>query len=331
MRLQRLHRQGRDVLHRAAQLGRESAQEVAGQQRDVGAPLAQRRRPELHDIEPVEEVFTELPLLDGFDNVAVGCRDQTHLDPQFLGSAHAGERPVLQETQQLGLKRSAHVTDLVQEDRATIRLLDVPALGPMRSRESTTLIAKEFGLQERLWDGRAVQPDVRSRCSVTVEVNGPSDHASFYLENIPVVHFFSGQHEDYHKPSDDEALINYQGMANSLSVLEQLIVLNNKKGKLPFTKTQDAQMGRTKFKITLGVMPDYSFNGKGMRIDGVSEGKPAQKAGLQKGDIIQKLGDFDVNGVEDYMVGLGKLTADKPTTVIVLRGAETLTFPIQFQ
>jgi S1-C subfamily serine protease len=90
-------------------------------------------------------------------------------------------------------------------------------------------------------------------------------------------------------------------------------------------------MGRTKFKITLGVMPDYSYSGKGMRIDGVSEGKPAQKAGLQKGDIIQKLGDFDVNGVEDYMVGLGKLTADKPTTVIVLRGAETLTFPIQFQ
>lgn len=160
---------------------------------------------------------------------------------------------------------------------------------------------------------------------------GPSDHASFYLENIPVVHFFSGQHEDYHKPSDDEALINYVGMANSLNVLEQLIVLNNKKGKLPFTKTQDAQMGRTKFKITLGVMPDYSYSGKGMRIDGVSEGKPAQKAGLQKGDIIQKLGDFDVNGVEDYMVGLGKLSADKPTSVVVLRGTETLTIPISFQ
>jgi hypothetical protein len=160
---------------------------------------------------------------------------------------------------------------------------------------------------------------------------GPSDHASFYLENIPVVHFFSGQHEDYHKPSDDEALINYQGMANSLSVLEQLIVLNNKKGKLPFTKTQDAQQGRTKFKVTLGVMPDYSFNGKGMRIDGVSDGKPAQKAGLQKGDIITKLGDIDVNGVEDYMVGLGKLSPEKPTNVVVIRGAETLTIPVSFQ
>jgi S1-C subfamily serine protease len=120
-------------------------------------------------------------------------------------------------------------------------------------------------------------------------------------------------------------------MANSLNVLEQLIVLNNKKGKLPFTKTQDAQQGRTKFKVTLGVMPDYSFNGKGMRIDGVSDGKPAQKAGLQKGDIITKLGDISVNGVEDYMVGLGKLSPEKPTNVVVIRGAETLIIPVSFQ
>lgn len=160
---------------------------------------------------------------------------------------------------------------------------------------------------------------------------GPSDHASFYLENIPVVHFFSGEHEDYHKPSDDEALINYVGMANGINVLEQLIVLNNKKGKLPFSKTQDIPTGRTQFKVTLGVMPDYNFTKKGMRIDDVTDGKPAQKAGLRKGDIILKLGDFDVNGVEDYMVGLGKLNIDKPTTVIILRGAETITINIIFQ
>lgn len=160
---------------------------------------------------------------------------------------------------------------------------------------------------------------------------GPSDHASFYLENIPVVHFFSGQHDDYHKPSDDEELINYVGMANSLNVLEQLIVLNNKKGKLPFTKTQDAQQGRMKFKVTMGVMPDYSFNGKGMRIDGVSDGKPAQKAGLQKGDVIQKINDIEINGVEDYMLALGKLSADKPATVTVQRGAEKISLPVNFQ
>ena len=160
---------------------------------------------------------------------------------------------------------------------------------------------------------------------------GPSDHASFYIENIPVVHFFSGQHEDYHKPSDDENLINYMGMVNSLDVMEQLISLNNKKGKLPFTKTQDATAGRTKFKVTLGVMPDYSYSGKGMRIDGVTDGKPAQKAGLKKGDIITKLGDMPVNGIEDYMVGLGKINPENPSTVVVLRGDEVLTLPINFQ
>mgnify|MGYP003330115331 FL=1 len=160
---------------------------------------------------------------------------------------------------------------------------------------------------------------------------GPSDHASFYIENIPVVHFFSGQHEDYHKPSDDENLINYMGMVNSLDVMEQLISLNNKKGKLPFTKTQDATAGRTKFKVTLGVMPDYSYTGNGMRIDGVTDGKPAQKAGLKKGDIITKLGDMPVNGIEDYMVGLGKINPENPSTVVVLRGDEVLTLPINFQ
>ena len=160
---------------------------------------------------------------------------------------------------------------------------------------------------------------------------GPSDHASFYIENIPVVHFFSGQHEDYHKPSDDENLINYVGMSNSLNVMEQLVSLNNKRGKLPFTKTQDATAGRTKFKVTLGVMPDYSYSGKGMRIDGVTDGKPAQKAGLQKGDIIMMLGDMPVNGIEDYMVGLGKINPENPSKVVVLRGTETLTLPITFQ
>lgn len=238
----------------------------------------------------------------------------------LLGSKHFVQNPpdfLAQTTQKLGKINYVINIDMLGRIDTTKKVLTLNGVGTSPEFEkSIALITTDTN---------------QLKITTTKSGLGPSDHASFYLENIPVVHFFSGQHEDYHKPSDDEALINYQGMANSLSVLEQLIVLNNKKGKLPFTKTQDAQMGRTKFKITLGVMPDYSYSGKGMRIDGVSEGKPAQKAGLQKGDIIQKLGDFDVNGVEDYMVGLGKLSADKPTTVVVLRGSETLTIPVIFQ
>ncbi|MEK0439780.1 MAG: hypothetical protein RLZZ504_696, partial [Bacteroidota bacterium] len=238
----------------------------------------------------------------------------------LLGSKHFVQNPpalLNQSTQKLGKINYVINIDMLGRIDTTKKVLTLNGVGTSPEFEkSISLIVTDTN---------------QLKITTTKSGLGPSDHASFYLENIPVVHFFSGQHEDYHKPSDDEALINYVGMSNSLNVLEQLIVLNNKKGKLPFTKTQDAQMGRTKFKITLGVMPDYSYSGKGMRIDGVSEGKPAQKAGLQKGDIIQKLGDFDVNGVEDYMVGLSKLSADKPTSVVVLRGTETLTIPISFQ
>ena len=161
---------------------------------------------------------------------------------------------------------------------------------------------------------------------------GPSDHASFYLENIPVLHFFSGQHRDYHTPDDDEYKINYQGMYNSIEVIKQMITLSSKGKKIAFSKTKDATPGRTKFKITMGVMPDYSFTGNGMRIDGVSENKPAAKAGLQKNDIITKLGSHTVSSVEDYMSALGKFSAGDKTTVTIIRGAnnEVITKEVQF-
>lgn len=238
----------------------------------------------------------------------------------LLGSKHFVQNPptfLTQNTQKLGKINYVINIDMLGRIDTTKKILTLNGVGTSPEFEkSIALITTDTN---------------QLKITTTKSGLGPSDHASFYLENIPVVHFFSGQHEDYHKPSDDEELINYQGMSNSLNVLEQLIILNNKKGKLPFAKTQDAQMGRTKFKVTLGVMPDYSYAGKGMRIDGVSEGKPAQKAGLQKGDIIQKLGDIDIKGVEDYMVGLGKLSADKPTTVVILRGSEFLTLPVTFQ
>ncbi len=167
------------------------------------------------------------------------------------------------------------------------------------------------------------------RITTTESGNGPSDHASFYLENIPVVHFFTGQHDDYHKPSDDEEKINYSGMKVSLDAIQQFIAVNNKVKKLPFTKTKDQTAGRMKFKVSLGVMPDYTWSGKGMRIDGASDGKPAQKAGLQKGDVITKVGTFSINSIEDYMNALSKLEPGTAINVEIQRNNQTLSLPIQ--
>ncbi len=84
-----------------------------------------------------------------------------------------------------------------------------------------------------------------------------------------------------------------------------------------------------KFKVSLGVMPDYTWSGKGMRIDGASDGKPAQKAGLQKGDIITKLGTFSINSIDDYMSALGKLEPGSAVSIEIQRNNQTLTLPIQ--
>jgi hypothetical protein len=136
---------------------------------------------------------------------------------------------------------------------------------------------------------------------------GPSDHTSFYLKGIPVLHFFTGQHKDYHKPSDDAPLINYEGLISVTDLVVYTIEQKNNEGKLLFTKTKDESGKRsTSFKVTMGIMPDYLYQDGGIRLDGVTEGKPASKAGLKAGDIIYKVGDTPIKDMNSYMEVLGK-------------------------
>jgi len=105
---------------------------------------------------------------------------------------------------------------------------------------------------------------------------GPSDHTSFYLMNIPVLFFFTGQHKDYHKPSDDVININFQGIQKITNLIQGVVMQLDKLDDIPFKKTKDESVETPDFKVTLGVMPDYMFSGKGMRIDAVREERPAQ-------------------------------------------------------
>ncbi len=136
---------------------------------------------------------------------------------------------------------------------------------------------------------------------------GPSDHTSFYLQDIPVLHFFTGQHENYHKPSDDSDLINYEGLDLISNYIFSIISDLDDNGKLPFRKTKNESQESPRFKVSLGVIPDYLYDGKGMRIDGVSSGRPAEKAGFIKGDIITKLGGSKIEDMMSYMKALSKL------------------------
>jgi len=151
---------------------------------------------------------------------------------------------------------------------------------------------------------------------------GPSDHTSFYLQDLPVLHFFTGQHDDYHKPSDDSELINYDGLLLVVKYIDRLVDQLDAEPKLAFTKTKDSTGDSPRFTVSLGVVPDYLYDGKGMRIDGVSEDKPAQAAGLMKGDVIVQMGDSTIVDMMSYMRALSAFQKGDEVPLGYERGGE---------
>ncbi len=159
---------------------------------------------------------------------------------------------------------------------------------------------------------------------------GPSDHTSFYLEDVPVLHFFTGQHKDYHKPTDDTEFINFEGIEKVANYIEKVVMSLNTYDSIPFTKTKEKSEKARAFKVTLGVIPDYLFDGNGMRIDGVKEDRPASKAGIIKGDIVVKMGEFEVKSMKDYMNCLSKFEKESTHKVVVLRENQQLEMDVTF-
>lgn len=159
--------------------------------------------------------------------------------------------------------------------------------------------------------------------SFTEDGFGPSDHASFYGKEKPVLFFFTGLHSDYHRPSDTWEKIQYEGESTIVNMVLQTLDFIGNAGKKPdYIKVKSsAQPGQAmSFKVSLGITPDYSDHPKGMRITGVREGGAGEKAGLIADDIIIKLGSTIIKNVYDYTFALGKFKAGDTTGITVLRG-----------
>ena len=162
---------------------------------------------------------------------------------------------------------------------------------------------------------------------------GPSDHTSFYLQGIPAIHYFTGAHEHYHKPSDDVENLNYEGEVFVIGYILDMIKGLNDDGRLEFTKTKDESDNgkkRTKLKVTLGVLPSYDYDGEGLGVDGVVEGKPAQKAGIQAKDVIISVAGHSIVDIYDYMEAMGELNPGDKVEVGVLRDGKPMTVDVQF-
>jgi hypothetical protein len=232
--------------------------------------------------------------------------------------------------EELGLYGSKYFTD-----NPTIPLADVAYMINMdmvgRLNDSTRALTVGGVGTSPTW-GPLLQTVAATNFLLKVDSSGtgPSDHTSFYRKDIPVLFFFTGLHTDYHKPSDDANTINYAGEAKVVGLIRDIVAQADGQGKLAFTKTREQSMGTRGFKVSMGIMPDYTWPGQGVKADGVIDGRPAKKAGLQAGDVILQLGDHLITGVDTYMQALNRFEKGQTTTITFRRGNEVKEEKITF-
>ena len=233
--------------------------------------------------------------------------------------------------EELGLNGSKYFTEHPTLDFNTINfMINMDMVGRL-SDSSRTLTVGGYGTSPA-WDGilktyNSKYLHIKFDSSGT----GPSDHSSFYRKNVPVLFLFTGLHSDYHKPSDDAAKINYNGELLVLQFVTRILEASAGKGRLAFLKTREQQTGSTaRWSVSLGIMPDYTFSGTGVRVDGVSDDRPAKKAGIKTGDIILQLGDFNTSSMENYMQALSKFKKGDKAKVKAKRGEGVLEVDVVF-
>lgn len=234
--------------------------------------------------------------------------------------------------EELGLYGSKYFTDNPTIDLKSVNyMINMDMIG--RLNDSTKALAiGGFGTSPQ-WASviNVNQKKLPFAIKIDSSGSGPSDHTSFYRKDIPVLFFFTGQHRDYHRPSDDADRINYEGELAIINYINSVINnLAKQNQRLAFTKTRETQVSVSSFKVTMGIMPDYTYSGVGVRADGVTDGRPASKAGLKAGDVIVQLGEHAVSSVETYMQALNKFNKGDKTKVKYKRGAEVLESEIQF-
>ena len=152
---------------------------------------------------------------------------------------------------------------------------------------------------------------------------GPSDHASFYAKDIPVLNLFTGLHDDYHRPTDTWDKLNFEGLVTitdfATDIVKSVAHFNERPDFIK-VKTSARSGQNMAFRVSMGIVPDYADHPKGMRISGVREGGPGAEAGIQDGDILIKFGDTEIKNIYDYTYALGLYKHGDKVKIVVLRG-----------
>jgi aminopeptidase YwaD len=272
----------------------------------------------------------------GADDNASGTAGLLELAQWFASKKTELKRSILFISfsgEELGLLGSAYyVKNPVFPLDHSIAMLNMDEIGRLRDRK---LIVFGMGTSPGF---EALVSRLNSDSVFVLKLNkdgfGPSDHASFYAKQIPVMHFFTDIHSDYHKPSDEYTRINVDGTEKVTRFVGKVAMELDQLPERPKYVQTEAPRSPSEsrgFRVYVGTIPDYSEQVEGMKISGVRDGSPAAKGGLQGGDIIIKFGKIDVKNIYDYTFALGEYKPGDEVDVTIKRGSETKTLHVKLE
>ncbi len=272
----------------------------------------------------------------GADDNASGSAGLLELARYFSKQKHSLKRNLVFiafGAEEMGLLGSAHfVNHPIFPLEKTIAMLNMDMIGRMKD---SALAISGIGTAKEFEEMCKSENRENFKLKLSPDGFGPSDHSSFYAKNIPVLFFFTGNHPNYHKPTDTWEKINYADEARVVRYVARVIEKLDANPRPTFTKAQSetAQSSRSSmggFRVSFGSIPNYSEEVEGVLLDGVREGSVAEKAGLKAGDIIVKMGDKEIRNVYDYTDAIRALKPGDTITVVVKRGRESLSLVATF-
>jgi aminopeptidase YwaD len=269
---------------------------------------------------------------NGADDNASGTTGVLELAEKFASQKDKLKRSVAFFTfsgEELGLLGSNYLVNNLPFPAAdAVTMINMDMIGRLKD---SSLIVYGTGTSSNWKDLLNKENKYGFKLTFNDEGFGPSDHSSFYGAKIPVLFFFTGTHEDYHKPSDDTEKINFDGEEKILDYVYNIALdIDNTPERPDYLLVEKKQTGQMfTRKVYVGTVPDFASNVDGYKISGVSEGSPAQLAGLQGGDIIISFGGKKISNIYDFTYALGDFVPGDVVDVIVKRGKEEITYKIK--
>ncbi|MFP4025291.1 MAG: M20/M25/M40 family metallo-hydrolase [Thiohalospira sp.] len=237
--------------------------------------------------------------------------------------------------EEMGLIGSKHfVNNLPVADSLILAMINIDMVGRLRQDRSLQIGGTGTSLEA---DSilHLLNTKYNFKLGLSEEGYGPSDHSSFYSKDIPVFFYSTGAHIDYHTSNDTIGAINFDGLVEVTNFIYDLAFnLSSQNVTLTFSeagpKSPGGDFNRREMKVSLGIMPDFSgVEKRGLRADLVIKGKPADKAGMESGDIIVAMDGLPVGDVYEYMERLNQFKPGQIITVEVIRNEEKKVLIIQ--